>query len=275
MGGRAAPRIILPLPGSPILSANILSGLGAQLARTAGLNRLTWTLAERMATNLDLDEQEQIDQLKYFWGRYGNLITALITIAMVAYAAFAGWNWYQRDQAAKASAMYDEFEKVALAADVDRTTRVFNDLKDRYPSTAFTGQAGLMAAKIQFDKGQADNALATLTWVADNANEPQYQAVARLRLAGILMDQKKYDEALKRLDAVNDKDFAALVEDRRGDILIAQGNKEGAKTAYAKAWQTMDPSADYRRLIEAKLTALGAAPNLLPTIKPKPAGGAQ
>ncbi|CAN5535457.1 tetratricopeptide repeat protein [soil metagenome] len=228
-----------------------------------------------MATNLDLDEQEQIDQLKYFWRRYGNLITAVITIAVVGYAAFAGWNWYQRDQAAKASAMFDEFEKATQAADLDRTARVFADLKDRYPSTAFTGQAGLLTAKLQFDKGQADNAIATLNWVADSAKESHYQTIAKLRIAGILMDQKKYDEALKQLDGASDKDFASLIEDRRGDILMAQGNKEGAKLAYAKAWQTMDPTVDYRRLVEAKLTALGAAPNLLPSVKPKLAGEAQ
>jgi predicted negative regulator of RcsB-dependent stress response len=80
----------------------------------------------------------------------------------------------------------------------------------------------------------------------------------------VLLDQKKYDEALKRLDAVALKDgaveFGALVNDRRGDVLLAQGKADEAKAAYTKAWQAMDAKQDYRRLIEAKLTALGAAP---------------
>jgi predicted negative regulator of RcsB-dependent stress response len=227
-----------------------------------------------MATNLDLDEQEQLDQLKYFWARYGNLITAVVTIAVVVYAGYFGWNWYQRDQAAKAAAMYDEFDKAVQATDVDRTSRVFNDLKDRFSSTAYAGQAGLLAAKVQADKGHPDQAEATLAWVADNAKETQYRSIARLRLAGILLDMKKYDDALKQLDAVNDKDFAALVEDRRGDVMMAQGNKDGAKAAYAKAWTTMDPSVDYRRLVEAKLTALGASPTAL-ALTPQPAGAAK
>ena len=53
---------------------------------------------------------------------------------------------------------------------------------------------------------------------------------------------------------------AALVADRRGDILLAQGKPDDAKAAYTKAWQAMDAKLDYRRLVEAKLTALGAAP---------------
>ena len=76
----------------------------------------------------------------------------------------------------------------------------------------------------------------------------------------MLLDQKKYDEALKTLDAATAKEFAVLVDDRRGDVLLAQGKKEEAKAAYQKAWSAMDPKVEYRRLLEAKLTALGAAP---------------
>jgi predicted negative regulator of RcsB-dependent stress response len=217
-----------------------------------------------MATNLDLEEQEQLDELKAFWKKYGNLITWLLVLALGSYAAWNGWNWYQRDQAVKAGAMFDQLDKAVQGGDVDQAARVFADLKGRYPGTAFTEQAGLLTAKLQFEKGKADDALASLAWVEANATEAEYQTIARLRAAGVLLDQKKYDEALKRLDAIVLKDaaaeFGALVADRRGDVLLAQGKPEDAKAAYTKAWQTMDAKVDYRRLIEAKLTALGAAP---------------
>jgi predicted negative regulator of RcsB-dependent stress response len=217
-----------------------------------------------MATNLDLEEQEQLDELKAFWKKYGTLITWLLIAALGSYAAWNGWNWYQRDQAVKAGAMYDQLDKAVQAGDVDQATRVFADLKGRYPGTAFTEQGGLLTAKLQFDKGKADEALVTLAWVEANATEAEYQTIARLRAAGVLLDQKKYDDALKRLDGVVLKDgsteFGALVDDRRGDVLMAQGKADAAKAAYTKAWQAMDAKVDYRRLIEAKLTALGAAP---------------
>jgi len=213
-----------------------------------------------MATHLDLEEQEQLDQLKAFWKRYGNLLTWLLIVVLGAYAAWNGWNWYQRDQSAKSSAMFDQLDKAAQAGDVDQASRVFADMKERYPRTAFTEQGGLMAAKVQVEKGKPDAALETLNWVAANAAEPEYQSVARLRAAGILLDQKKYDDALKQLDGATAPDFVALVADRRGDVLLAQGKKDDAKAAYSKAWQAMDPTIGYRRLIDAKLTALGAAP---------------
>lgn len=217
-----------------------------------------------MATHLDLEEQEQLDQLKSFWKQYGNLVTWSLIAVLAAYAAWNGWNWWQRDQAVKSSAMFDELDKAAQNGDADTAARVFADMKERYPRTAFTQQGGLLAAKVQFDKGQTDPALATLAWVSANAVETEYQTVARLRAAGLLLDQKKYDEAIKQLDGATAKEFEALVADRRGDVLLAQGKKDDAKAAYSKAWATMDAKVDYRRLIEAKLNVLGAAPGEAP-----------
>src|SRR5262245_18544536 len=120
-----------------------------------------------MATHLDLDEQEQLDQLKSFWKQYGNLITWTLAIALLGYAGWQGWNYWQRDQAAKAAAMFDALEVAASAGDAEKSTRVFSDMKDRFPRTAFTQQAALLAAKVQSQKGQADAARASLTWAAE------------------------------------------------------------------------------------------------------------
>lgn len=225
-----------------------------------------------MASHLDLEEQEQLDQLKAFWKQYGNLITWALTLVLAGFAAWNGWNWWQREQAGQAAAMFDELQKAADAGDAAKTAGIFNDLKGRFGGTAFAQQGGLLTARVQFDKGQTDAAIAALSWVADSAAESEYQTVAKLRLAGVLADQKKYDEALKQLDGATAKNFEALVADRRGDVLLAQGKTEEAKAAYRKAWDTMDAATQYRRLIDAKLTALGAAP---PPEAPKTDGAAK
>lgn len=214
-----------------------------------------------MATHLDLEEQEQLDQLKHFWKRYGNLITWLLTLLLAGFAAWNGWQWWQREQSAKAGAMFDELERAAQAGDAAKAARAFADLKERYGGTAYAEQGGLIAARVQFDKGRLDDARATLAWVADNAEQTEYRTMARLRLAGVLLEQKRYDEALRQLDAAQAPTYAALVADRRGDVLAAQGRKAEARAAYQQAWAAMDPGVEYRRLIEAKLVALGAAPS--------------
>jgi predicted negative regulator of RcsB-dependent stress response len=213
-----------------------------------------------MATNLDLQEQEQLDELKAFWAQYGNLITWTLTLVLAAFAAWNGWNWWQREQGLKASAMFEEFDKVASAGDAERAGRVFADLKDRFSRTTYASQAGLMVAKVQVDKDQADAAVASLTWVADNGADDDYRALARLRLAGLLLDRKAFDEATRQLDAIAQPEFKALVDDRRGDVLMAQGKPAEAVAAWTAAWKAMDPTQDYRRIIEAKLTAQAAAP---------------
>src|SRR5690606_1795557 len=139
-----------------------------------------------MAKQLDLEEQEQLDQIKHFWKQYGNLITwALIAIL----GAFAGWNGYQywqRSQATQASALYDELERLAAQDDPAKVHRAFTDMKDKFGGTTFALQAGLLTARLQQERGNTDEARAALTWVADKASDPGYQAIARLRLAALL-----------------------------------------------------------------------------------------
>ncbi|MEX8517995.1 MAG: YfgM family protein [Leptothrix sp. (in: b-proteobacteria)] len=213
-----------------------------------------------MATHLDLEEQEQLDQFKHFWNQYGNLLTWALVLVLAAYAGWNGWHWWQRDQAAKAGGMYGELDRVAQAGDADRASKIFADLKDRYAGTAFAEQAGLLAAKAQFEKGQQDAAQASLSWVSEHATEDEYRVIARLRLAALLSEQKKYDQALAQLAGDVPKQFVALVADRRGDVLQAQGKRAEAIAAYQQAWKSMAETVDYRRLVEAKLIALGVAP---------------
>ena len=217
-----------------------------------------------MATPLDLQEQEQVDQLKAFWKQYGNLITWTLILALGGFAAFNGWNWWQREQGSKASSMFDELERAAQAGDAERSTRVFSDLKERFARTSYAQQGALLAAKVQAEKGQTDAALVSLAWASENAGEDEIRTIARLRAAGLLIDKKQFDAALSQLDAAaggkNAKEFEALVADRRGDVFMAQGKKDEARKAFEVAYKAMDEKIDYRRLIDAKLTALGAAP---------------
>jgi predicted negative regulator of RcsB-dependent stress response len=215
-----------------------------------------------MATQLDLQEQEQLDALKAFWKSYGNLISWVVLIVLGGFAAWNGWQYWQREQAQKSAAMFEELDRAAQSGDADRAGRVFADLRERYPRTAFAQQGGLVAAKVQVAKGQGDAARASLTWVAENAVEDEIRTVARLRLAAVQADAGQPDAALKTLEGVKGEGFEALAADRRGDLLAAQGKKDEARSAYLQAWKAMGEKVDYRRLVEAKLTALGAAPEM-------------
>lgn len=222
-----------------------------------------------MATPLDLQEQEQLDQLKAFWKRWGNLISGLAFVVLGAAAAWNGWTWWQVRQSARASLLYDDIDRAALAGDAARAGRIAQDLREGYGRTVFAAQGNLLAAKVQADKEQLEAAATTLRWVADEAGDADYRSLARLRLAGVLLDLGKADEALKALDGLEAGAFGGLAADRRGDILKAQGKAAEAVAAFQQAFGRMEAGSDYQRVVEAKLIALGVQPAVLaPGSKP-------
>lgn len=214
--------------------------------------------------HLDLEEQEQLDQLKQFWKQYGNLITWALVVVVAAYAGWNGWQYWQRRQAAQATALYEEVERFAASGDAARLDRALADMKDKYGRTAQAQQAALLVAAVHATAGRQDAARAALQWVADEAGDEGYKTLARLRLAGLLLDSKSYDEALKQLSGNFPAQFAALVADRRGDIYLAQGKKSEAGAEYQKAWRGLEEDNSYRRVVDVKLAALGLSPVAAP-----------
>lgn len=213
-----------------------------------------------MAQHLDLEEQEQLAQFKHFWNKYGNLITWALIIVLGGFAAYNGWNLWQNRQAAQASALYAEVERAAATGDQARVQRAFDDIRDQYAGTTYAQQAALLAARALQEGGKPDAAKSALAWVAEKSSDAGYQSIARLRLAGLLADAKAYDEALAQLAKPMAPEFEPLAADRRGDILQLQGKTAQAKAEYLKALPGLDARADYRRLVEVKLAALGVDP---------------
>jgi predicted negative regulator of RcsB-dependent stress response len=212
-----------------------------------------------MAKHLDNEQQEQLDELKHFWKQFGNLITWALIVVFGAIAAWNGYQYWLRSQSAQASLLYDEVERAVQAGDTTKIDRTLADMQERFARTSYAQQAGLLAAKAYHDKGNLDAARTALTTVADKSPDVGYQAVAKLRLAGLLIEKKSYDEALMVLEGFFTKEFAGLAADRRGDVLALQGKKNEARAEYTKAYQAFDAQADYRRLVEVKLIALGGS----------------
>lgn len=214
-----------------------------------------------MATPLDLEEQEQLDQIKHFWKTWGNLISWVLIAILGSYAAWNGYQYWERSQAAKASALYDEVERAVSSGDVSRVERSLADMKDKFGSTQFAQQSALLAAKTLQAQGKTDAARDALSWVANGASDKAYRDIARMRLAALHLDAKAYDEALKQLGGEFTPAMMGLAADLRGDVLQAKGQNAEAIAAYQQAWQKLADTPDYRRLVQAKLNALGIDPD--------------
>jgi predicted negative regulator of RcsB-dependent stress response len=216
----------------------------------------------------DLEEQEQLDELKTWWKMYGNLVTGLLLVVALAMAGWQGWNWWQRQQAAQASAVFANLQAAAMQRDVKRVRELAGELVDKYSVTAYAGMGAMLAARVQVDTGDARNARVQLGWAAENAKDPGLRELARLRLATLLLDEKSYDEATKQLAAEPLASFAPRFAELRGDILAAQGKAAEARTAYESALTKLAALAKddearqrsgYKDVLEAKRDALGGA----------------
>lgn len=213
-----------------------------------------------MANPLDLEEQEQLDQLKHFWKQYGNVITWALIVVLAAFASWNFYNYWQRSQSIEAAALYDEVERVSQSPDSSKLERAFSDMKERYPSSTYAQQAGLLVAKQHYESGNVDGATSALIWVSDKSSDSGFQSIAKLRLAGVLSEAENYVGALKLLEGNFPAAFESLAADRRGDIFLLQGKKAEAIVEYNKAFKLFDERSEYRRLVEVKLNALGSDP---------------
>jgi predicted negative regulator of RcsB-dependent stress response len=209
-------------------------------------------------SSYDLEEQEQLAELKAFWKQYGNLILLGVALALAVFAAYLFWNRYQGWQSAQASAIYGELQKAAAANDPKKVRDLSGALIENHPRTVYAALGALVSAQTHFNAGELKTARAQLQWAVDNARDREVQAIARLRLANVLLDEKAYAEALNALAVTPEPAFAALFEELRGDILAAQGKSAEARAAYkeALAKARADAAAD-RELIQLKLDSLG------------------
>ncbi|HTS21798.1 MAG TPA: tetratricopeptide repeat protein [Casimicrobiaceae bacterium] len=205
----------------------------------------------------DLQEQEQIDDLKAWWVQYGKYVSAGVTALAIVVIGVQGWRWYQQTQAQKASVLYQAVSQAARANEADKAKDPATQLVQQYASTAYAPRGALLYAKLLYDAGDKAGAKAQLQWVLDHAGEDELKAIARFRLAQVLLDEKQYDEALKTLDVKTNDAFAALDADLRGDILAAAGKNADARGAYQDALAKLDAKSGYRGYVQAKLDALG------------------
>ena len=210
-----------------------------------------------MAAHLDLEEQEQLDQLKHFWKTWGNLISWALILVLGAYAAWNGWQYWERSQSAKAAALYDEVERAVQAQDLARVERSMADMKDRFGSTQYAHQAALLASRSLLEKDKSEQARALLAWSAEKAPNPAWRDLARIRLAALQWESQSADEALKTLQADFSAETVPLAADLRGDLLNAQGKPQEAVAAYRTAFKGLPEGSEYRRIVQAKLGALG------------------
>ena len=207
---------------------------------------------------LDLEEQEQVAELKAWWTQHGNRILAVVIAVAVAVVGWQGWRWYEHGQAAQASVLYDTLTKAAQAGDAKALRDAAGTLVESYPRTLYASMGALLAAKFYFERNDLKNAKAQLQWVIEHSPAEDFRDLARVRLAAVLVDEKAYDEALKLLDAPHAPAYDAQYAALKGDVLVAKNQLAEARAAYQAALEKAEcRDSPFRESVRMRLEALG------------------
>lgn len=207
----------------------------------------------------DLEEQEQIDELKSWWKEYGTLVMVVVAAASLSLAGYQGWRYYRHNQAVGAVTLYEQLDQAERAGDHKKVRDIAGEITGKYGATTYGSYAALSAARASFETGDLAGAKSRLQWVIDNAREAELRDIARLRLAGVLLDEKNFSEALKLVDEKPVETLAGLYADLKGDILLTQGRRAEARGAYQLALDKSEAGSPYRSAVQLKLDALGDA----------------
>lgn len=206
----------------------------------------------------DLEEQEQIATIKAWWKDHGNTVLVVVIAVAVGVAGWLGWDGYQRNQAVHAGALYTQLAKGVAAGDAKAVRDAAGALLENHSRSLYSSMGAMASAKFLADRGDLKGAKVQLQWVVEKTASAEFRDVARLRLAGVLMDEKAYDEALKLLEAKHADAFAAQYALLKGDLLSAKNQSAEAKAAYKLALDKAGKaSGTFREGVQMRLDALG------------------
>lgn len=205
----------------------------------------------------DLEEQEKLDAMKDWWKENGKVVIASILAGLLAFGAVKGWRAYKQNLGESAAVLFESVEKAGKENDTKNLAVAADALKAQYPASAYAARAALVSAKASFDAKDTDTATTQLKWVAEKSSDAAFRNLARLRLAGVLLDQKKYDDALKLLDEIKDEAQISRVQDLRGDIYAAQAKLPEARAAYKAALAKEEVRSPTKQITQMKLDVIG------------------
>jgi len=207
---------------------------------------------------LDLEEQEQVAELKAWWQQHGNLVVAAVVAASLTFAGWQAWRWYERSQASGAAVLYEGIARAAQAGDAKALRDAAGSLLEHYPRTAYASMGAMVAARFYFERGDLKAAKAQLQWVLEQSSSEDFRDIARLRLAAVQLDEKAYDAALQTLDGKHAAAYDAQYAAARGDVLLAKNERAQAKDAYRVALDKAGPGGSaFRDSVRMRLEALG------------------
>lgn len=207
---------------------------------------------------LDLEEQEQIDELKAWWTQNGKYVVAAVAAFVIGVGGWRFWESYSVRQASEASVLFEQAMAASGAGDAKALKEVTGKIMESQARSAYAAPAAWLAGRANHDAGDLKSARAQYQYALEHARDDGLEQLARLRLAAVMIDEKDYAGAMKLLDTTHDPAFAGLYANLKGDALLAQGKRKEAQDAYKLALDKLGDKSPLKPLVEIKMDGLGS-----------------
>lgn len=202
-------------------------------------------------------DQEEVEKLKRWWKTYGNALLLGVALGLAILFGNRYWTSYQEQQAEAASALYGQLLDGYRKKELDNVRKTGETLMSEYTSTPYAGLAAMMLARVSFDAKQPEEVRRHLRWAIEHATDPGTRHGARLRLGRVLAADGELDAALALIDIQDIAGFESSYAELRGDLLLAKGDKQGAREAYRRAIEQLKDASGYLPILNMKLDDLG------------------
>ncbi|NDU80017.1 MAG: tetratricopeptide repeat protein [Ferrovum sp.] len=207
----------------------------------------------------DLEEREQLDNLKDWWRQNRRWVALGALVAAVALGAWKGYGAYQDRLGNEAGSVFDGISEAAQKLDMSQTLSLARSLESQQPNSEMASRGALVAAAVAHAKKDDGTAMEQLNWILDHGHSQSLGDLARYRSSEILADQKKWNEAVHELSAITSPDMQALASDLMGDIYVLQNKLVEARQSYQLALSKAQPNDALRQIDQAKINGLGGS----------------
>ncbi|CAM2907351.1 YfgM family protein [Legionella worsleiensis] len=182
-----------------------------------------------------MTEEEQLEVIKKWWKRYGNLVSVFLSVILLCVAGYRYMHWHQDKLKQQASTTYENMMLAYSNQNIKSVRSFANQLIKDYDHTVYADVAHMTLAKIYVSKNKLDKAQSELRFVADHSNMTALKQIAKIRIARLMAAEKAYTNALKELTSVVDNTYLPVINELKGDIYGATGQYQEAINAYRLA----------------------------------------
>ena len=200
-----------------------------------------------------ITEEEQLEAIKKWWKKYQTLLTSVLTVVLLLIAGYRYWDWHVEKVNQQASNAYERLMVAVSQKDIKAIRAYAKQLSTHYRQTIYGDVARLSMAHYFVTHDHVSDAREALTYVVDHSKMPALRQIASIRLARILLSEKAYDQALFQLDKINEATYLPLVNELKGDVLVAMGHKLEAKKRYQEAMLDVKTRGVANPFLEMKL----------------------